>query len=279
MPPEPASAPPAALRGSPRLAVGFFAFLVTLIIAGTAGALLVSGYRTRAEDAARRDVQVIGTSVARALAQQFEKAARFGIPLKLLPGVETHLAETLARTPGMTQIVLRGPDGREIRSAIGDSPGTDSVSAPVTVDGYVVATVEVTTSPAALSDAFSDLGLRAALVILGGALAAGIAGGLFAGGALRRSQMQMAGAMARNIAGEFETSGQRVTGTARGAVNSAFRALIQGSRRVDDRRTGFEAYAEELLAVDFDGTLRPDIERVRREVLARPNVAAGERGR
>jgi hypothetical protein len=32
----------------------------------------------------------------------------------------------------------------------------------------------------------------------------------------------------------------------------------------------FDAYAEELLEVDFDGSVRPDVERLRREVLGRP---------
>jgi hypothetical protein len=59
-------------------------------------------------------------------------------------------------------------------------------------------------------------------------------------------------------------------------VGRALTALIQGNRRVAERRTALEAYAEELLAVDFDGALRADVERIRREVVARP---AADRGR
>jgi len=267
--------------GRARLITGVFALLVTFILGGIAAAILVNGFRARVEESARRDAQVIGTSVARTLAQQFEKAARFGIPLKLLPGVEAHLAETLARTPGLTQIVLRGADGREIRSAIGEHPGADAVSTPVVVDGNTVASVEVTTSPAALAASFADIGLKAAVVVAVCAALAALAAGLLVGGALERSRTRLADGMARAAEGEFgppQDTPDRPSGS-RGAVGRAFRALHRGNRRVADRRTVFEAYAEELLAVDFDGGLRPDVERVRREVMAPPGQTDSGRGR
>lgn len=268
--------------GRGRVLTGLFALIVTLVLGGAAAALLVNGYRARVEESARRDALVIGTSVARTLAQQFEKAARFGIPLKLLPGVEIHLAETLARTPGLTQVVLRGADGREIRSAIGEHPGTDSVSAPVVVDGNTVASVEVTTNPAALATSFADIGVKAAVIVVICAALAALAAGLLVGTALERARDRLAEGMLRAVEGEFGSAGEplrRPRGAAQhGAVGRAFRELHHGNRRVAERRAVFEAYAEELLAVDFDGGLRPDVERVRREVLAPPARAEKERG-
>ncbi|MFG1301095.1 hypothetical protein V5F49_14980 [Xanthobacter sp. V3C-3] len=267
--------------GRARLLTGLFALLVTFILGGIAAAVLINGFRARVEDSARRDAQVIGSSVARTLAQQFEKAARFGIPLKLLPGVETHLSETLTRTPGLTQIVLRGADGREIRSAIGEHPGTDAVSAPVMVDGNTVASVEVTTSPAALASSFADIGVKAAVVVAVCAALAALAAGLLVGGAFERGRSLLAEGMQRAASGDFgpaEDAHDRPGRRIRGAVGRAFRALDRGNRRVADRRAVFEAYAEELLAVDFDGGLRPDVERVRREVMAPPGQADKGRG-
>ncbi|QRG08557.1 hypothetical protein EZH22_09860 [Xanthobacter dioxanivorans] len=267
--------------GRGRLIAGLFALILTLVLGGAAAALLVNGYRARVEESARRDALVIGTSVARVLAQQFEKASRFGIPLKLLPGVEVHLSETLARTPGLTQIVLRGADGREIRSAIGEQPGTDSVSAPVSVDGNTVASVEVTTNPAALATSFADIGVKAAVVVVICAALAALAAGLLVGAAIERARDRLATGMIRAIEGDFggpaETGRRPRGGMQHGAVGGAFRALERGNRRVAERRSVFEAYAEELLAVDFDGGLRPDVERVRREVMAPP--AESEKGR
>lgn len=267
--------------GRGRLIAGLFALIVTLVLGGAAAALLVNGYRTRVEESARRDALVIGTSVARVLAQQFEKASRFGIPLKLLPGVEAHLSETLTRTPGLTQIVLRGADGREIRSAIGEHPGTDSVSAPVVVDNNTVASVEVTTNPAALASSFADIGVKAAVVVVICAALSALAAGLLVGAAIERARDRLARDMIRAIEGDFTGAGdggRRPRGSVQhGAVGRAFRALERGNRRVAERRAVFEAYAEELLAVDFDGGLRPDVERVRREVMAPP--AESEKGR
>ncbi|MEP9352960.1 hypothetical protein ABLE93_05095 [Xanthobacter sp. KR7-65] len=268
--------------GRARIFAGLFALLVTLVFGGIAATLLVNGYRARVEESARRDALVIGTSVARTLAQQFEKAARFGIPLKLLPGVEQHLSETLTRTPGLTQIVLRGADGREIRSAIGERAGTDSVNAPVIVDGNTVASVEVTTNPSALATSFADIGLKAAVVVTVCAALAALAAGLLVGGALERSRARLGDSLIQAVNGHY---GNRDTHfyTGRrhgpgGAVGRAFRELDHGNRRVAERRAVFEAYADELLAVDFDGGLRADVERVRREVLAPPGPADKARG-
>lgn len=260
--------------GRGRVLTGLFALLLTLLLGGAAAALLVNGYRARVEESARRDALVIGTSVARTLAQQFEKAARFGIPLKLLPGVEAHLSETLARTPGLTQIVLRGADGREIRSAIGEQPGADSVSSPVVVDGNTVASVEVTSNPAALATSFADIGVKAAVIVVICAALAALAAGLLVGSALERARERLAEGMLKAMDGNFEAALDPVrrlrSARQYGAVGRAFRELHHGNRRVAERRSVFDAYAEELLAVDFDGGLRPDVERVRREVLAPP---------
>lgn len=276
MPPEIAES------GRARLVTGLFALILTLVLGGIAAAVLLNGYRARVEESARRDALVIGTSVARTLAQQFEKAARFGIPLKLLPGVEQHLSETLTRTPGLTQIVLRGSDGREIRSAIGEHSGTDSVSAPVVVDGNTVAAVEVTTNPAALATSFADIGLKAAVVVTVCAALAALAAGLLVGNALERARARLANGLAEAVNGHYGDRDvmmqHRRRHSARGAVGRAFRELERGNRRVAERRSVFEAYAEELLAVDFDGGLRPDVERVRREVMAPPGRADKVRG-
>ncbi len=255
-------------RGHGRLVTGLFAFALTLLVGGIAGALLISGFKARVEETARRDVTVIGASLARSLAQQFEKAARFGIPLKLIPGVESYLSQTLNQTPGIARIVLRGPDGREVRSAIGPAAGQDMTTAAISVDGLAVGQVDVTTSPSAFSGAFGDLGLQVAGAVLVCAALAGIIAGTVAGGALDRRRRRLVVAMARNVAGELD-GGPQAAMLGHGPVGQAFDALARGARRVGEKWAGFQAYAEELLAVDFDGRLRPEVERIRREALPR----------
>lgn len=260
--------PQSAATGRDRLTCALFVFLVTLLVGGIAVTLLLSGFRQRVENEARRDATLIGTTVARSLASQFEKAARFGIPLKLLPGVEAYLDETLSRTPGLTRIVLRGPDGRELRSAVGPATGTDTVSMPIQVDGIPMGQVDVVTTPTTLSTAFADLNRDAIICVLACSLVGAGAGALFAGSSLDRSRRRLAGLLGKTAVGDFDLGPPPAVLTF-GAVGAAFRALRQGARRVLDRQAAVQAYAEEILTVDFDGRLRPEVERVRRQVLAR----------
>lgn len=267
-------------NGHGRLLAGLFAFMVTLVVGGAATFLLVDGFKARVDQSARRDALVIGNSVARTLAQQFERAARFNVPLKLIPGVDAYLSETLADTPGLSQIILRGPDGREIRSAIGENPGTDSTNAPVLVDGLKVASVEVSTNPSALSASFNQIRTVAVIAVIACAVLSGLAGAFLVGASLNAQRALLAESLARAATDDFEPTPselRRASQMRSGAVGRAFSALMQGNRRLLERRATFDAYAEELLAVDFDGTLRPDVERVRLEVSA--PTAASEKGR
>lgn len=263
--------PQSAATGRDRLICALFVFVVTLVVAGTATALSLSSFRQRVENEARRDATLIGTTVARALALQFEKAARYGIPLKLLPGVEAYLDETLSRTPGLTRIVLRGPDGRELRSAVGASTGTDTVSMPIQVDGIQMGQVDVVTTPTTLSTAFADLNRDAAIAVVACAVVGAGLAALFAGSSLARSRKRLAGLLAKTAVGEYDL-GPPPSVLSFGAVGAAFRALREGARRIQERQAAVQAYAEEILTVDFDGRLRPEVERVRRKVLARPGA-------
>ncbi len=260
-----------AATGRDRLACALFVFMITLLVGVLSGAFLLSSFRMRVEHEARRDATLIGTTVARSLASQFEKAARFGIPLKLLPGVEAYLDETLSRTPGLARIVLRGPDGRELRSAVGPATGTDTITMPIQVDGIQMGQVDVITTPTTLSTAFADLNRDAIIALVVCALLGGGVGAMFAGSSLARSRRRLTDLLARTAAGDFDL-GPPPTVVSIGAVGAAFAALRQGSRRILERQAALQAYADEILTVDFDGRLRPEVERVRRKVLARPGA-------
>lgn len=268
--------PTAGGRLRDRLMCAVLAFLVVLVIGGLGAATLITGFTARVEEAARRDARLIGDTVARSLATQFEKAARYGIPLKLLPGVESYLGETLRQTPGLTRIVVRGPDGREVRSAIGPHTGTDTVVAPISIDGISFGQVDVTTSPVTLSGVLTSLEWRSAVVVVVSALLAGLAAGLYAGGSLARARAGLMRAMAASLSGGGQEPS--VPSAGRGAVRAAVHALSAGERQVNARRTAFDGYAEELLAVDFDGRLRLEIARIRRET-AMPPAGGGAQSR
>ncbi|MBA4790612.1 MAG: hypothetical protein AB1698_15230 [Pseudomonadota bacterium] len=255
-----------ATRARDRLVCALIAFLIVALVGGGAGTIMMQGFKARVEDTARRDARLIGETVARALAMQFEKAARFGIPLKMLPGVEPYLSETLSRTPGLTRIVLQGPDGREVRSAIGPLTGMDTVVMPITIDGVVFGQVAVSTTPATLSSVLSELYWRAGIVVLACAVLAGLAAAFYAGASLASGRRRLATALLSSAAGKLR---DLPPGGGRGPLAAAFRALGGGERRMAERRAAFDGYAEELLAVDFDGRLRAEIEQIRRETHAR----------
>ncbi|MFH1554916.1 MAG: hypothetical protein ABII76_08665 [Pseudomonadota bacterium] len=261
-----------------RFIVGLFVFLLTLALGGGAGVMMFNGFTQKVEETARRDANVIGLSVARALALQFEKAARFGIPLKLLPGVEAYLSATMAQTPGISRIVLRGPDGREARFAIGPSPGGETVSVPIQVDSIQVGQVDVTTAPATLSTALSASYLPLALAVVACSIVAGLCGAFFAGSALATSRIRLADALARNAEGELD-SGPGAARLGQGAIARAYRATSAGVHRVADKWLALQAYAEELLAVDFEGAMRADVERIRREAMPRKPTPSAKVGR
>jgi hypothetical protein len=64
-----------------------------------------------------------------------------------------------------------------------------------------------------------------------------------------------------------------------GAIARAYRAASAGVHRVADKWLALQAYAEELLAVDFEGGLRADVERIRREAMPRKPSASAKVGR
>ncbi|WP_127090908.1 LapA family protein [Aquabacter cavernae] len=256
-----------AIRSRDRLVCALITFLIVSLVGSGAGFIMMQGFKTRVEDTARRDARLIGETVARSLAAQFEKAARFGIPLKMLPGVEPYLTETLHRTPGLTRIVLQGPDGREVRSAIGPLTGLDTVTLPITIDGVVFGQVAVSTTPATLSSVLGKLSWRAGVVVLTCASLGAVIAAFYAGGSLVRGRRRLATALLESAAGKLRDA---PPGGGRGPLATAFRALNSGERRMAERRTAFEGYSEELLAVDFDGRLRAEIEQIRRDAQSRP---------
>ena len=273
------SEPRSPVSGRDRLVTALFAALVTALVGGMGALLFVTSFRDRVEDAARRDAHVIGMTVARTLAHTFERAAGYGIPFKLLPGVETYFDDVVARTPGVTRIVLRGADGRELRASAAPSDGAGAVSVPILLDGISMGQVEVFTSPATLSTAFAGLNRNVALIVALCALMAGVWAGSYAGSALARSRERLAALLGRTAKSEIEL-GASPRRRARGAVGAAFAAVFQGAGRIHDRRAAFLAYADELLAVDFDGSMRQEVERLRRDVVATsPDPSPSARGR
>ncbi len=246
------------------LSAAFFAFSVTLLLGAGAGTLLINDFKKEVNERAKEDVKMIGGSVARSLAQQFEKAVRFDLTLQMIPGVEDYLGATAAASPAITRIVVGTADGQRVTYAKPDAVSGAIATADIKKNDIAVAFVEVSTDAAALNVEFDGIEWKGALIGLFLAAVAGLCAGLFVGGAideLRRRLALALGLAASGSAASAEASMMN-EGTEGWHVVAPFQALARGAGAVTARKDEIDAYAEELLAVDFDNSLGPEIERL-----------------
>lgn len=248
------------------------AFFAVLAIGGALGQWLISSLETRAEEAARRDAQALARSVAQTLASQFSRAARLGIPLKELPGVEAHLREALKQTPGVASITLQHAEGQATTARLETAAGRERDRVEATVQGEAGPSgqIVVTTLPAALATGFAQAHRGSALAaVLAAALAAMIAYAL-SGRNLARRQRMLTAALSGTLPRDGLDSSHEGD-----AIDEALEAWAEGERQLSADRAAFDALAEELRAVDFDDAMRPEIERLSREL--RDGDAGGAR--
>ena len=250
--------------GNPALTAAVIAFLVVLAVGGALGQWLVFSLEARAEEAARRDAQALARSVAQTLASQFGRAARLGIPLKELPGVEAHLQESLQQTPGIASITLLGADSLPVgaaRQEMGARRERDRVEAVVQGEAGPAGQIVVTTLPAALATGFAQAHQWSAIAAALAAALAALLAHAVSGRNLVRRQRVLVAALGGNLHVDALDPDHE-----RDALDEALEAWAEGERQVMADRAAFDALAEELRAVDFDDTMRPSIERLSQEL-------------
>lgn len=241
------------------LRTGLVTALLVLAIGGLGSLLVLAHVQRTVENDARQDASLLAGSVARTLVQQFEKAGRYGIPFDRLPGVQAALQRTLDDVPGLANITLTNAAGATLNRV--DRAGAvarDTVRAPIAVAGEALGTLAISTAPAELAAAFDTVRQVCAITTLLLALLAGIVAALAAGALLDKRRTQLRDALAANAAGRFDRD-LSAAAQGRDAVALAFRAVADGQAAQRERREAFDAYAQELLAVDFDGSQREPV--------------------
>lgn len=256
-------------RHGATLATSLATLLLVGIVGGLGAWLIIDRFSRSVELGARNEVAAIGTAVAGALGHQFERAGNYGIPLDKLGGVSAYLAKTAHNVPGVARIVVRLSNGEEIRPANDDDgngdPTRETVFAPIFADGRNLGQVEVLTDASELTTPLGRLPRDAALVVGLLALIAAGAAALLVGRPLDRRRAELLAHLERNAAGAFAHGAvPRVGG--RDDVARAFRTLSRGEEHMVEIRAAVDAYAEELLGVDFDGVMHTRIERAVREL-------------
>ena len=255
-----------------RLLVGLGAFLIVLIIGALAGSIFNYRFKSRIIQAAQKDASIISSAVARSLAGQFEKAARFGIQLNLIPGIDDHLKKTMAAMPTVKSIALYDQDRKPI-STVGSQSGAPIIAdAAFKYNDRIVGSVRVFADSSILAMKFDRIWWDTVLLTLLAALAAGFAAVILAGRTLARDQVRLITELDKIQRGEFgiqEPGNIELLLLARkDVVSNTFRTLENSRLDALRDRQAFKTYAEDILAVDFEDTLRKQIETIRQETLA-----------
>lgn len=242
-----------------RWRTGLLVFAVLAVVGSACALWTLHELRQSGARAANEDTRALARSVAQTLAQQLARAARLGIPLEELPGVAPHLAATLAHQPALASLAVVLPDGRTLHAAGTGSMPADADGARVDIafpGGSAGTVVAVAGSAAALSHRLAQARLSALLAVLTLAACAGLWAALGPGARLERQRRTAEDW----LDGKTATAAAQAAG--QGGLQPLLGVLIEGDAERRAERDAVRAYAEELLAVDFDGTMRADIERV-----------------
>lgn len=249
-------------------------FATTLVFGGGGGGWLMESLVAEAARASRQDMQILGETVARTVAAQFDRALPYGIPLEALRGTDAYLLRVLADTPGLTHIELSGVQGRVIhRVGLPPTPNEILADLPIVFQGQTLGQVRVGVAPRTLAASLAVWRwlFFAAVLCLAAAAAAWAAVGPGADLERRRrrlidglrSPLSWATEPDRPLAQGNQPNPETQKKTGRDPVDAALQALAEGDAQVQAKRVAFEALAQELLAVDFEGRHAPEIERLR----------------
>ena len=246
------------LQPPPQLArsLGLLALCLTLAI-GTASALWsLHQLRTTTEREARTDAQAMAQSVAHTLAQQIGRAVRVGIPLADIPGVPAYLQRTLEQAPGLAFIALHTEDDTLLHTTSTSRSANDLVRAPIQVQGRTAGTVVVGTAAAALAQGLAWAQALCALVVLGLGLLGGWLAARGPGQHLEHQRQQLQAGL------HGAHPPEPPPGASDDGVAQALQALADGHQQAHAHDAAVTAYAQELLAVDFDQRLEAHIARI-----------------
>lgn len=248
-----------------RWRTGLLAVALTAAIGAACALFALHQLRAGSARAAMDDAQAMAQSVAQTLAQQLGRAARLGIPLPQLPGVPAYLQAALERQPALRSIAVLQPDGSALYQAqarhagAGSSGGSEAaaVRVPIPVAGAGSVAVGLASGGAAESGSLARAAWCSAAAVLLLALCAGLGAALGPGARLERQRREL---LARLHPGAAPAPHTGLAGT--DGLHPALQALAQGDADADAAREAVHAYAQELLAIDFEGQMRAEVERI-----------------
>lgn len=247
-----------------RWRVGALVFVAVCLVGSGCAAWTLHRLAITSADISRADAQSTAQSVAHTLAQQLARAVRLGIPLAEIPQVDAYLGQTLQHHPALVAIAVQAAEGKTLHSAgpaINIRLLPSAAQVPVEVGGRLQAVVQVyAESSYSVQQSLTQARWWAVLAMLGGAVvAAGLAVWL-CGRKLecqrREVLLHLKGGM--ELPAEVHPAG----------LQFLVEALKASQEQHGAAQQSLQDYAQALLNMDFDGSMRADIERIVRNARA-----------
>lgn len=231
-------------------------FLIVLVAAGLASGVLLWRLQDTVAVATQGQSRDLAASVGRSLGRQFIRAGQLGIPLDEIPAIDRSLDGTLAHVPQLTAITLTDAGGKVLGAARRSRAGAPtSVSTELAIGERRIGTLEVAAAPPDLRGSHAALLTGMLLLILPLALLGGLCTGLY-GAHLRRHRRRLRD-MLLTAPDDLVPPVPGPRPESRDILGQAWHGLQTMAARTAQRRADLAHQAESLLAVDFDGSIRP----------------------
>ena len=241
--------------------LGLLALCLTLAIGAAMALWSLQQLHIATERDARQDAQAMAQSVAETLALQISRAVRLGIPLADIPGIPAYLARALAGAPGLASIAVHTASGDTLHSTPA-RPLMQPVSAAIQVQGKEVGRVVVDTAPAALTEHLHRAYALSALLVLALGLLSGWLAARGPGQRLERQRQQLQAGLNGATLPAATATDATLPDPSHGGMARALHALAAGQQQMQEQEAAVQAYAQELLAVDFDQRLQAPVARI-----------------
>lgn len=264
------SRPPRSLLLRLDWSIGLLVLCLTLVIGAASAGWSLQQLRVNAERESQQDVQAMAQSVAQTLATQIGRAVRLGIPLADIPGMPDYLERALTQAPGLASIAVQQPDGSTLH-ATRNKLSRHRLHAEIQAQGHSVGRVVVSTAPTALSQGLVNAYVFAALLVAALSLLSGWA-------ALRgpgKQWQQQRELLQAGLAGAPLPANASLPDANHGSLVRALQALTAGREAQQEQEAAVQAYADELLAVDFDQRLQAPVAAI---VAGRSAAALAQEG-
>lgn len=231
-------------------------FLIVLVAASLASGILLWRLQDTVAAATQGQSRDLAASVGRSLGRQFVRAGQLGIPLDAIPAIDRSLDNTLAHVPQLAAITLTDAGGKVLGAAQRSRTGAPTaVATELAVGAQRIGTLEVAAAPPVLRGSHADLLAGMLLLILPLALLGGLCTALH-GAHLRRHRRRLR-EMLRTAPEDLVPPVPGPRPESRDILGQAWHALQTTAARTAQRRADLAHQAESLLAVDFDGSIRP----------------------